>query len=384
MHILISALHRPSKPTGVCRHAANLARALAVTDRVTRVTVLLGAWQHEYFTTVFDLSADKIDVISIDIHNNSIARNIWFLSGLPELTDRLRPDLVHLAFPLPFLRSRFPCPVVATIHDLYPYEYPENFGKFQAFFNRRLLQQCIEQSDGLTCVSQTTLARFNFFFPLLPASKKLTAIYNIIDFDEVKPQPPALFARSPNSPFLLNVAQHRKNKNLDLLIDAYANLLTTHQIDPDIDLVIVGSHGPETTNLTRQIHTLNLANKVHLLAAIDDRQLCWLYQHCLAFIIPSAIEGFCLPLAEAIHLSCKVVCTDLPIFREIGSSTCNYFDLHTEPLQNLAAAIVQVIAQPPPDLDRQPSQFSKHLIADRYLQFYADIKLIDNRSRDRG
>jgi glycosyltransferase involved in cell wall biosynthesis len=373
MHILISALHRPSKPTGVCRHAANLARALAATDRVTRVTVLLGAWQLEYFTTVFDLSAAKIEVISIDIQNSSIARNIWFLSGLPELTDRLRPDLVHLAFPLPFVRSRFACPVVATIHDLYPYEYPENFGKFQAFFNRRLLQQCIGQSDGLTCVSHTTLARFKFFFPTLPASKKLTAIYNIIDFDGIAPQPPALFARSPTSPFLLNVAQHRKNKNLDLLIDAYANLLTTHQIDPAIDLVIIGSQGPETTNLTRQIQTLNLAEKVHLLAAIDDRQLCWLYQQCLAFIIPSSIEGFCLPFAEAIHLACKVVCTDLPIFREIGSPSCIYFDLHTEPLQHLTAAIVRVIEQPPPDLDRQPSQFSKQVIADRYLQFYTDI-----------
>ena len=373
MHILISALHRPTKPTGVCRHAANLARALADTDRVTRVTVLLGAWQHEYFTTVFDLSTDKIDVISIDIHNSSIARNIWFLSGLPELTARLRPDLVHLAFPLPFGRSRFACPVVATIHDLYPYEYPENFGRVQAFFNRRLLQQCIGQSDGLTCVSQTTLARFNFFFPTLSASKKLTAIYNIIDFDKIEPLPPALFARSPNSPFLLNVAQHRKNKNLDLLIDAYANLLTTHQIDPAIDLVIVGSQGPETANLTRQIHTLNLATKVHLLAAIDDRQLCWLYQQCLAFIIPSAIEGFCLPFAEAIHLACKVVCTDLPIFREIGSSSCIYFDLQTEPLQHLTAAIVRVIEQPSPVLDRQSSQFDRQVIADLYLQFYLAI-----------
>ena len=372
MHILISALHRPSKPTGVCRHAANLARALAAVDRVTRVTVLLGTWQHEYFTTVFDLSAAKIDVISIDIQNSSIARNIWFLSGLPKLTDRLCPDLVHLAFPLPFLRSRFSCPVVATIHDLYPYEYPENFGKFQAFFNRRLLQQCIEQSNGLTCVSQTTLTQFNFFFPTLPAQTKLTAIYNIVNFDRVEPQVPALFERSP-SPFLLNVAQHRKNKKLDLLIDTYAHLLTTHQIDPAIDLVIIGSQGPETANLTRQIHTLNLTKKVHLLAAIDDRQLCWLYQHCLAFIIPSAIEGFCLPLAEAIHLACKVVCTDLPIFREIGSSACIYFDLQTEPLQHLAAAIVQVIAQPPPALDRQLSQFSQQVIADRYLQFYLDI-----------
>ena len=51
MHILIAALHRPSKPTGVCRHAANLAQCLADTKEVTKVTLIVGAWQRHYFET---------------------------------------------------------------------------------------------------------------------------------------------------------------------------------------------------------------------------------------------------------------------------------------------------------------------------------------------
>ncbi|WP_373541647.1 glycosyltransferase family 4 protein [Chamaesiphon sp.] len=381
MHVLISALHRPSKPTGVCRHAANLARCLVDTAEITKVTLLIGAWQRHYFTTVFDLCSHKIDIISIDIKNSSLARNIWFWSGLPELADRLRPDLVHLSFPLPFRRSQFSCPVVATIHDLYPYEYPENFGKIQAFCNRLLLRQCIEQTDGLICVSQTTLDRLKFFFPHRPVSKaspvkiqqKLSVVYNIVDFDEIEPKIPNLVEQRERVSFLLNVAQHRKNKNLDLLINAYALLLETEQIDEAIELIIVGSHGPETANLIRQIQDLKLTAKIHLLAAIDDRELCWLYQHCQAFAIPSAIEGFCLPLAEAIHLSCQVVCSDIPIFREIGSSDCTYFALHGDPIQNLAAAILQTIQQPLQFIDRQSSRFSKKAIASRYLQFYFDV-----------
>ena len=45
MHILIAALHRPTKPTGVCRHAVNLAQCLADTDEVDKVTLVIGAWQ---------------------------------------------------------------------------------------------------------------------------------------------------------------------------------------------------------------------------------------------------------------------------------------------------------------------------------------------------
>ena len=36
MHVLIAALHRPVKPTGVCRHAANLARCLAAKPDVSK------------------------------------------------------------------------------------------------------------------------------------------------------------------------------------------------------------------------------------------------------------------------------------------------------------------------------------------------------------
>ncbi len=372
MHVLISALHRPSKPTGVCRHAANLARCLADTDEITKVTILIGAWQDHYFKTVFDLCSNKIDVISINIENSSLARNGWFLWGLPKLTNQLQPDLVHLSFPLPFVRSQFPCPVISTIHDLYPYEYPENFGKIQAFCNRRLLRQCIEQSDGLTCVSQTTLDRLKFFFPKRPNSQKLTVIYNIVDFADIEPEVAAFFKQKENVPFLLNVAQHRKNKNLDLLIEAYSSLLKTQQIETSTDLIIVGSDGPETENLLRLIQNLKLETKVHLLASIADRELYWLYQNCQAFVVSSSIEGFCLPLAEAIHLSCQVICADTPIFREIGSLDCIYFDLQGDPIQNLAKAILQV-QRSPPVADRQPSQFSKHIIATQYFQFYLNI-----------
>jgi glycosyltransferase involved in cell wall biosynthesis len=373
MHVLISALHRPSKPTGVCRHAANLARCLADTDKISKVTLLIGAWQQHYFATAFNLCSDKIDVISIDIKNSSLARNIWFLRGLPKFANQLQPDLVHLSFPLPFIRSRFSCPVISTIHDLYPYECPENFGKIQAFFNRLFLRKCIEESDGLACVSQTTLDRLKFFFPNSPKHQDSVLIYNIVDFNNVEPKTPDLFKENENTPFVLSVGQHRANKNIRLLIDSYAFLVKMQQIETSINLIVVGSNGPETAHLRQQIQDLKLQTKVHLLGSIDDSELCWLYQHCKAVAIPSSIEGFCLPLAEAVHLSCQVVCSDIPIFREIGSSDCIYFDLHADPIQNLSTAILKVIQQPLSVRDNKPSQFSRSVISSQYFQFYSGI-----------
>jgi glycosyltransferase involved in cell wall biosynthesis len=379
MHVLISALHRASKPTGVCRYAANLADCLADTLEITKVTLIVGSWQREYFATAFNLCFNKINIVSVDIKNNSLSRNSWFVLGLPKLAQQLCPDLVHLSFPMPFARSLFPCPVISTIHDLYPYELPENFGKIQASFNRLFLKQCVGQSDGLTCVSQTTLERLQFFFPQLPAEQKSTVIYNVVDFKEVQTEVPKFFRGKENIPFLLTVAQHRKNKNLDLLIYSYGFLLRMKKIDATTKLILVGSQGPETESLMRQIEDLKLQDNVHLLSSINDSELSWLYQQCQSFIMPSSIEGFCLPLAEAMHLSCKVVCSDIPIFREIGSAECVYFSLQDNPIGNLAQAISQVIQQPL--VISKSGQFSKLNITKQYLQFYSSIVKDLNRGQ---
>lgn len=374
MHILIAVLHRPTKPTGVCRYAANLARCLSNTEQITQITIVTGTWQRSYFKDAFLLSDEKIKIVDVDIENRSIARNIWFLFGLPKLVRRLAPDLVHLAFPLPFWRSLFPCPVAATIHDLYPYQFPENFGRWQALFNRLFLQICIHNSDALACVSQITLNYLNHYFPeIINQGKKASVIYNFVDFDQVQARLPTALQNDYNYPFILCVGQHRKNKNLDLLIQAYVFLIGEGLLDEATKLIIVGSPGPETDNLTQLVQETSLEKMVLMLSAIDDDELCWLYQHSKLFVIPSSLEGFCIPLVEALYFSCKVICSDIPIFREVGSSSCTYFDLTGDPVKNLAQSIRQTLESNSLSRTDVNLKFSKTAIADQCLRFYAEL-----------
>lgn len=374
MHVLIASLHRPTKPTGVCRHAANLTRCLVETNEVTQVSLVTGVWQRDYFNTVFRLSSPKINLVGVDIQNHSISRNLWFLFGLPALVTDLQPDIVHLSFPLPFFRLHFDCPIVATIHDLYPYEFPENFGRFQSIFNRLFLHQCITQSDGLTCVSKETLKKLKFFFPRAYTHKALRVTYNSVDFSGIEPHLPEIFIGKENTSFLLSVAQHRKNKNLHVLIQAFANLLQCHKLDVGTALVLVGSSGPETENLRQQIATLQLQSQVWLLSSVNDGALCWLYQHCLLYIVASSTEGFCLPLAEALHLGCKAVCSDIPILREVTNDDCTYFNLEGNAVENLERAILKTLNQSNQVQVGASNRFSQTAIANQYLQFYAEVR----------
>jgi len=377
MHILIAALHRPTKPTGVCRHAVNLAQCLADNAQVDKVTLIIGTWQKDYFKTSFNISSKKIELVTIDIKNSSISRNIWYITGLPKLAKQLKSDIVHLSFPLPFIRALFPCPVVATIHDLYPYEFAQNFGYPNVLFNQLFLKQCIQNSDGLSCVSQETLKSLKKYFSYVDQRKKTSVVYNYVDFSKLEAKVPQDINTNLDSSFLLAVAQHRKNKNLDIIIQAYSLLLKNNQLKKSTKLILVGSTGPETENLGNLIRTLSLEEQVQMLSSIDDEELCWLYQNCELLVVPSSTEGFCLPLAEALYLGSKVVCSDIPIFREIGNSNCTYFDLQGNSIENLAQAINDCLTYNcPPNFENisVDVRFSKEKVAHQYLKLYSVLK----------
>src|SRR5258708_3450374 len=128
MHILISAVSSSRNPSGICRHAANLASSLAEAREISRVTLLLGPSQDAYFRHAFALRNAKLHVAAVDVQHNSYARNLWYYRTLPKLAREHAADAVHLSFPVPLDRRRFSCPVLMSLHDLYPYDIPGNFG----------------------------------------------------------------------------------------------------------------------------------------------------------------------------------------------------------------------------------------------------------------
>src|ERR1041385_5335809 len=128
MHILICAVSSAQQPSGICRHAANLSAALAALLG-TRVTLLVGRWQLGYFRQAFGIrDGSSLRMVPVEVSRNPVARNAWYYFALPKIARECGADLVHLSFPAPIRRSSFGCPIVVSLHDLYPYDVPRNFG----------------------------------------------------------------------------------------------------------------------------------------------------------------------------------------------------------------------------------------------------------------
>jgi glycosyltransferase involved in cell wall biosynthesis len=226
--------------------------------------------------------------------------------------------------------------VVVTLHDLYPYDIPANFGYPKVLINRLILQQCLRAADAIACVSDSTLHRLELYAPDTVLIKAVT-IHNCVSpgrpMAEVSPLP-----GWQGEPFLLCVAQHRRNKNVLLAMQVFQQLLESGDLPHTACLLIVGAEGPETPTIERFIHDSGLAGNIILLIGISDSELEWCYGHCELLLAPSAIEGFGLPVVEAMLHHCRVVCSDISAFREVGGSYCQYVSLHGDPIPAFVAA----------------------------------------------
>ncbi len=370
MHILISAVSATRSPSGVCRYAANLALSLASTNDVSRITLLVGSWQERYFNTAFPLQSQKIKIVPVDIARDPIARNIWYSGKLAQVAGKYRPNLVHLSFPVPFKRAQFDCPVVSSLHDLYPYDIPENFGYPRVLLNRAFLKRCLRQSDFVVCGSGFTFERLKSFMPLV-AETKSARIYPCVAIDSAHFQRPVLPGLDER-PFLLAVAQHRKNKNLGLLLAAFAELRGRASGD-DLRLVIVGGEGPETPYLRRLTRQLSLEKHLVLRQALADSALCWLYRNCVLVVAPSTIEGFGLPVIEALQCGSRVLCSDIPAFREVGGKACHYFSLDVESPALALANSIRMAMQAEPKCPLHLDRFSPREVAAQYVALYSSL-----------
>ncbi len=369
MNLLITAISSATGPSGICRHAYNLARCASSRKEVLQITLVVGIWQKSYFRSSFRLEDPKLNVVSVDIPNDALARNLWYLRELPGLADDVGADIVHLSFPVPIRRCAFRCPVVVSLHDLYPFDEPDNFGFPKVFFNRVVLQQCLKEVDCVACISEITLSRLKVRFSRL-ADRKALVIHNCVTIDSNEFTAPT----DKRGRFLLMVAQHRANKNIPLALEVFEELLQRGKISNQTVLILVGNPGPETAAIMFTVRAKMLENSVRLVDGVSDGELRWLYKNCELLIAPSLTEGFGLPVLEGLRCGSRVVCSDIPAFREVGGEACHYFDLHAESgVSAMLVAVCDALGEPARRAERL-DRFSLETVAREYAALYVQLR----------
>ncbi len=376
MKILIAVASFASNLSGVQRHGFNLARCLLLQPEISELHIVVAPWQRNLVRTAGVHRDVRLVTHVADTARGSISRNLWYYRGLPQLAAQLEVDLVHLSYPMPLDAAAFKCPTVVTLHDLYPYEIPMNFGFPKFIVNRLILRQCLRSADAIACVSDATLSRLGLYAP--PSVwRKAIRIHNCVEAE------PLSTNASPipgwmHEPFLLSIAQHRRNKNIPLLINTFGSLLRSGRIASNSKLVVVGIGGPESSRINRLLADSGLSQCVHLLEGLSEPELQWCYLNSEVLVAPSITEGFGLPVAEGLLAGCRIVCSDIPAHREIGVANCRFVDLQGNAEEALADAIAVTLREPKSPPVPLP-QLSAPILAKQYVALYR--RLIASASR---
>jgi glycosyltransferase involved in cell wall biosynthesis len=109
-------------------------------------------------------------------------------------------------------------------------------------------------------------------------------------------------------------------------------------------LVVIGRRGWECENVIDMLERCqSLKGVVIEEAHCSDEQLHGYLQHAQALLFPSFVEGYGMPLAEALALKVPVIASDLDVFHEIADDIPDYLD----PLDGPGwIARIQAYAQP--------------------------------------
>ena len=126
---------------------------------------------------------------------------------------------------------------------------------------------------------------------------------------------------APADRYVLHVGAHRPHKNVQVLIRTLALL------PPDVKLVLVGSTDQRWLDSNAELcQRLGVTDRVLHVDKVSEQDLRWLYQNATAFMYPSLVEGFGLPLLEAMAAGAPVIASRIPVFTEIAEGAALFAD----------------------------------------------------------
>ncbi|MFC1711449.1 glycosyltransferase family 4 protein [Patescibacteria group bacterium] len=329
MKILIDCRFWGPEHTGLGRYTKNLVLNLLNIDKKNVYYLLLNRSN----TSLPELTNKKAEIISINIPHYSLHEQIQ----IPKILSKINPDLVHFPhFNVPLMyKGKF----VVTIHDLIKHESKgmetttrSPFLYYLKYLSyKQIFKKAVYGSEKIITPTKAIKKQLSTYYPKI--DKKTKSIYEGVAKKlgkTVKASPPSKILKEFNldSPYLLYVGNIYPHKNIRRLILAL-KLLNKSELgkkNKHLKLVVISSRDVFWQRLFQTVKEFQAESFVVLPGFVKDNDLKMFYQHARSFINPSLMEGFGLPGLEAMSLGCPVVCSNIPVFKEVYGSAALYFN----------------------------------------------------------
>lgn len=210
--------------------------------------------------------------------------------------------------------------IVIVAHDTIPIDFPE-------FVRPKAAHQCQERvtnmarlADGIVCVSHYCAGRLRPH--LQPFNPRLVVAHPGTEDVAIISAAPGM----ADIPYFLMVSTIEARKNHTLVLNLWRRMIA--ELGPKTPkLIIAGKRGWEAqTPIAMLDRAADLSPHVYEAGAAPDAAIKALRQHATAVLMPSFVEGFGLPVTEALAEDTPVIASDIPAFREIAGDACEFID----------------------------------------------------------
>ena len=339
--------------TGVGRYIRNLVSELAQIDHTTEYVLFL---RKKEFQTLA-LPGKNFSKVLADIQWHTLAEQ----RELPRILEKEKLDLVHFPYfstPI-FYKGRF----VLTIHDLILHHFPTGKASTHSWLIYRLkhaaykyiIAQGARHAQKIIAVSNAT--KDEIVKHLHIPKEKVVVTYEGVDTKITSYE--LQIADLPEKYFLY-VGNAYPHKNLERLIEVFSEMIVQRTNTNNVKLILVGKKDYFYERLERKVKNLGLGEVVVFKHNVSDEELAGLYDHALALIMPSLMEGFGLPILEAMAKGCLVAASDIPVFHEVAEDVPCYFQpTDTRSIANMLESIAKGEATNEQERKRKGKEISK-------------------------
>lgn len=249
---------------------------------------------------------------------------LWTQGGLALEIWKRPPEVLWVpAHTLPVLRQT-KIKTVVTIHGL-EYEYlPEYYQFPQKLWLNMSTEYAVKQADKLIAVSEWT--KKQLVERLGADEKKITVIYEGVSNKYMKKKFSSEYLRqirykySLAKEYILFVGTIQPRKNLIRLIEAFASFIPGLKNSPNREcwLVIAGKLGWMYDEILAAPKKFGVEKQVKFIGRVAEADLAAIYHDARLFVWPSLMEGFGLPVLEAMSVGVPVIISNRGALPEVA------------------------------------------------------------------
>ena len=263
----------------------------------------------------------------------------WDLLGRPRLPPAFRDyDVVHATNPAGVPPVHKGTRLVVTVHDLAHRRLPDGFPTRWRLLYGAGVRAAVRRAAGILAPSRATADDLVALAGADPEKIHVTPLAASLPASQSDPAG-ALERLGIATPYVLFVGTLEPRKNVLTLVRAYRRLA------PDVPhaLVLAGPDGWHTEELDAELARAGPGTVVRT-GRVSEADLDALYRGATAFAYPSSLEGFGLPVLEAMARGVPVVTSRTPALVEVAGDAALL--VAPEDAAGLADVLARILTEP--------------------------------------